>query len=255
MNWFRPIVSLVIVATVLATTEQAHADFVTVSGRGNILNPASTPTGASADFFQDTGANKLIHGWAEQQNVTLVRDVYVDIAGNGTYNSNSDLGGFHQLKIAQGTVVSSHYLYFDPVYRNRVTNVTFTFDGPIIGVIVNSDRFHNAAHGKTDYYLDSDFLGNPLTHYPHHHFDDRGLEWRAGDTVVVSGNSITLSLWASSPGDQIRVITAPGGGGVLEPVPAPPGLLLALSGFVAVGMGRVWRRIYCRTSVMDGTGP
>lgn len=255
MTFFRPLIVLSFLAA-LAAPNRAAAGFATTGGLANILDPSSTPTGAKSDFFQDMGTNKVIHGWSERQNVTLDRDVFVDIAGNGTYHSNADLGGFNQLKISQGTVVSSQMLYYDPKYRNQITNVTFTFDGPILGVIVSSDRFHNGAHGHTDYFKATDFLGNPKTRYPHHHFDDRGLEWWAGDTVVVSGNSITLSLWASSPGDQIRVITAAQSN--LRLTPAPPGILLSLAGVAGVGVGQFLRRrsmsrSVCRMGIPTGT--
>jgi hypothetical protein len=226
---------------------------VSVSGAGNILDPSTTPTGATKDFFDDTGANKLVHGWNERQDVTLARDIYVDLVQPGVYNHNNDLGYYHQHKIAQGTVVSSHLLYYDPKYQHRVEGVTFVFDAPIVGVIVASDRFFNAAHNFTDYFLETDFLGNPLTIYPTAHFEDRGLELNQFDdfTFSVSGNRLILNWGASTPGDQIRVITArpgrndddpPDDDPPVSPVPAPPAVLLALAGMATVGLGRLVRR-------------
>jgi hypothetical protein len=235
----RSLAALAIV-TVLSMPNRASAGFVSVSGVGNILEPSATPTGALPNFFNDTGANRVVHGWNERQNVTLDRDIFVDLAGSGLYNANADLGGFKQLKIARGTVVSSHLLNYDPLSRNQVTNVAFTFDAPILGVIVSSDRYHNVAHGYTDSFRSTDFLGNPATIYPAKHFDDRGLEWSEGDEVFVSGNTVTLSLWANGPGDQIRVIT--GSRANLTIVPAPPGVLLALAGLATLGLGRLVRR-------------
>src|SRR4029078_9407726 len=150
--------------------DRASAGFMSVGGPANILDPSATPTGTRANFFADTGANKVVHGWNEKQNVTLDRDIFVDIAGGGTYNANSDLGGFHQLKIDKGTEVHSHLLFYDPLPRNQVTNVPCTFDAPILGVIVSSDRFHNTAHGSTDYFRSTDFLGNSATTYTTKHF-------------------------------------------------------------------------------------
>jgi len=235
----RSLTALVVLALWM-TPDRAAAGFVSVSGVGNILDPSTTPTAALANFFDDTGANQVVHGWNERQNFRLDRDIFVDIGGNGLYNSSADLGGFKQFKIAQGTVVSSHLLNYDPLLRNQVTNVTFTFDAPILGVIVSSDRFHDAAHSYTDYFRSTDFLGNPDTIYPARHFDDRGLEWADEDVVMVSGNKIIVNLWASGPGDQIRVIT--GQQANLTVVPAPPAVLLALVGVATLGLGRLVRR-------------
>src|SRR5262245_600001 len=160
----------------LTLPETGSAGFISVTGAGNILDPSVTPTGATPNFFNDTGADRLVHGWSEKQNVTLERDVFVDVTQPGIYNHNNDLGYFNQHVIAKGTVVSSHLLYFDPKHQHYVEDVSFVFDRPIIGVIVASDRFFNQAHGFTDYFMDSDFLGHPLTIYPAAHFENRGLE-------------------------------------------------------------------------------
>ena len=206
----------------LGLTGWARADLTAVSGAGNILNPAVTSTGATANFFNDTGSNVLVHGWDEQQNVVLSQAVYVDIAKTGTYDSNSELGTFNQYKIAAGTAVDSQMLYFDPLHKASVSNVTFTVSGQILGVIVESDRFYNTAHGDTDYFVASDFLGNPLTAYPTAHFTNRGLELGSADSISVdfASNTVTLNLTADSPGDQIRIITAA--------VPEPSSLALVL---------------------------
>ena len=225
-------------------------------GAGNILDPSATPTGATPNFFNDTGANKLVHGWNEKQNLTLDRDVFVDVIQPGVYNHNNDLGYFNQHAIATGTVVSSHLLYYDPRYQHSVEGVTFVFDQPIVGVIVASDRFFNALNGFTDYFMDSDFLGNPLTTYPALHFEDRGLELNQFDefTFSVAGDRLILNWGANSPGDQIRVITARpadddprGRRRMSNPVPAPAGLLLALGGAATLGLGRILRRA-CSTT-------
>ena len=233
------------IVTLFLTSSDAHAGFLSVTGAGNILDPSVTPTAATPNYFQDTGANKLIHGWNERQNVTLDRDIYVDFVHIGTYDNNNDLGGFNQLKIAKGTVVSSQMLYFDPKFQTSLSNVIFKFDAPILGVIVASDRFHNQAHGFADYFTASDFLGNPLTTYPAGHFEDRGLELNQADalTLSVSGDMLIFNLTANYPGDQIRVIT--GQYVVPTPVPAPPGIILGLTGVGLFCGRRVFRRFAC----------
>lgn len=244
--------ALAIVLVSLSLPSRISAGFLSVSGGGNILIPTTTAggpnTGATRDFFDDTGTNKLIHGWNERQDVTLDRDIHVDIVHPGVFDHNNDLGYFNQDKIAKGTVVSSHMLYFDPRNPTRVENVVVVFDAPIIGIIVDSDRFFDAGHNFTDYFMDSDFLGNPDSLYPTTHFEDRGLELNQFDefTFSVSGNRLCLNWTASTPGDQIRVITAqsPGAPGT-STVPAPAGLVLALGGGATVGLGRLIRRRSC----------
>lgn len=240
----RPIpVAVIVLALVPATGSSARAGFISVVGDGNILNPATTATGATADFFNDVGVNRVVHGWVEKQNFTLDRDLYVDAVRMGTYHHNSDLGGYNQFKIGKGTVVDSQLLSFDPLRRHSVSSVTFTFDKPILGVIVSSNRFRNSGHGSTDYLLNSDFLGNPLTTYPTHHYRARGLEINQADSFVISalGNSISLNLTAYYPGDQIRVITGEQTRN-LEVVPAPSGVILAAVGLATIGVGRLLRR-------------
>jgi hypothetical protein len=227
----------------LTIPSASSAGFVSVSGPGNILDPAATSTGATANFFNDTGANRVVHAWNERQNVTLDHDLFVDITRPGVFDHNHDLGYYNQHRIAAGRVVSSHLLYFDPRNSHRVENVVFTFDEPIVGIIVASDRFFTAAHNFTDYFLDSDYLGNPLSVYPTAHFEDRGLELNQFDefTFSVSGNRLCLNWGASTPGDQIRVITARPNR-ELTPVPAPPGLVLALAGSALLILGGLIRR-------------
>jgi len=182
-----------------------------VSGNGDIINPALVDAGATKNFFQDTGPSPKIHGWNEAQGVRLDRDVYVDITTSGTFNENSDLAGFRAAKVNSGTLVDSHLLYYDPKNSSRLQNVTFTFSGQILGVIVESDRFYKQNRGWTDYFLESDFLGNPDAIYPTDHFVNRGLELGSPNdaiTVSIAGNTITIDDFrASNPGDQIRVLT------------------------------------------------
>jgi hypothetical protein len=51
------------VALGLLATVPVRADIVSVSGNGDIINPASG--GALPNFFNDTGPNPKIHGWDE----------------------------------------------------------------------------------------------------------------------------------------------------------------------------------------------
>jgi hypothetical protein len=204
----------------------ATAAIIGVSGDGNILDPNVTPVGMTANFFNDTGDEILVHGWNELQSVELSADITVDITTPGNYFApfTSDLA-----TLPAGTLVSSHLLYFDP-QGSAQREATFTFDGEIIGVIVLSDL------PGSDHFLASDFLRHPLSLAPGAHFDNRGIEF--GPEVVTFDpglHELTLLLAASSPGDQIRVITAATPAPIPEPLP---------SGLVGTGLLLValWRR-------------
>jgi hypothetical protein len=229
----RPLVPLLL-GLALALPCPALAGIVSVTGDGDILVPGVHPTGATANFFNNPAATAKVHGWNERQSVVLTQDVFVDITSDGLYNANGDLGTFNQFKLASGTAVSSHLLYFDPLGGSQVESVTFTFDNTILGVIVESDRFQRSQ--GVDYFRSSDFLGNPFTVYPGSHFNNRGLELGA-DSISVSmvGRTVTIEHYsASSPGDQIRVITAAN--------PEPASLTLAGLGALVLAGYRLRRR-------------
>ena len=212
----------------------ARADIISVSGSGDILTPTVTPpglvksdfnTGYTPNFFQDTGSSILVHGWDEVKNFTLTSAITVDAVSPGTYDSNGDLGTF---SIAAGTVVNSHYLYFDP--KDPATRTaTFTFDGKILGVIAESDL------NSPDRFLASDSLRNVNSWYPlpFTHFTNRGLEM-GSDEFVISADmkSVTVKLSASNPGDQMRIVT--------QAVPEPSSMVLVATGGL-MGLA-AWRK-------------
>ncbi len=214
---------LAIVGCLALNAGTGYGAIIGVTGQGNILIPDNTPnTGATANFFNDTGVNRRIHGWNELQNVRLQQDITVDIVNPGFYG-----GPFTSANatIAAGTMVSSHLLYFDPL-RSTQRQAEFTFDSDIIGIIVLSDIPGN------DRFLNSDFLGNPLTAYPGAHFNLRGVEF-GPETMTLSADRRTLHvcLVASDPGDQVRVITR-------CDVPEPASALLGLVGLIGAVVGR-----------------
>jgi hypothetical protein len=177
----------------------AHAKIVNTLGSADKLNPAVDHTGATGNFFDDTGDHVLIHGWDEKQNVLLDHDITVDITKAGSYQRKFTS---ENATISAGTRVSSHLLMLDPLQSETRTGV-FTFDREILGVIVLSELKDD------DRLLNSDFLGNPDTIYPTGHFQARGIEF-GPEQVTLSADlhTLLLNLRASNPGDQIRVITA-----------------------------------------------
>lgn len=196
-----------LVSVMVLGTALSYGAVIGVTGDGVIMVPNNTPnTGATANSFQDTGANRKVRAWNEQQNVQLSQTIEVDLVTPDTYNSGNYLPA--NFSILAGTYVSSHLLYFDPL-QSDTRRAQLQFDQNIIGVIVAS-----GTSVVMDKFLASDFLGNPLTVYPGVHFYARGIEF--GPEIVtlkVGLRYLEVELKSSDPGDQIRVITV----GVPEP--------------------------------------
>ena len=128
----------------------------------------------------DTFNTDHLYGFDEDLNILLEEAIDVDIGGeNGV--------------IAEGTVVASHYVFFDSI--NGVHIGTVVFDAPILG---------GAAYEDTMFA--TDFLANTNVEYLSLHL--RGLE--DGDQVWIDEDD-PKRLWVywagSSPGDYIRVFT------------------------------------------------
>ncbi|MEO1575344.1 MAG: hypothetical protein AAFU65_10345, partial [Pseudomonadota bacterium] len=122
-----------------------------------------------------------VRAFDEVQDLTLTENLIMDIASPALPTSI----------LAPGSVVSSHYVIYDPATTQTVEG-TVTFDEPVLGIMVDNLRFN-----QTD-----DLLGNPGTAY-----DIGSQELEDPDFVTIDGNTITYSLRTGSPGDAIRVLT------------------------------------------------
>ncbi|MEM6607063.1 MAG: hypothetical protein AAF689_00690 [Pseudomonadota bacterium] len=148
------------------------------------LDP-TTGFAVGADTFDDDN----LYGFDEDQNITLIEPIRVDIGGciNG--------------HIAAGTVVASHYIFFDSISGVQAGFVDF--DAPILGIAAYQDTM-----AATDY------LANTDVHYIS--LELRGLE--DGDAAWIDPQ-LPSRLWVrwagSSPGDYIRVFTAESPGAML----------------------------------------
>lgn len=159
----------------------------------------------------------LLLAWDEVQNFTLTEDLRVDRVFDTSASFIESLSGGDFL-IKAGTVVSSHYLQWDPLgppNNNQGTvNATIALDSDVFAFITADQNL-----------FDSDFLG--LSGLDYNDFGFRGLE--SGDSATFDGGNTDISWTASSPGDWTRLITA------FSPsaeVPEPGTFLLLLSGLL-----------------------
>lgn len=164
------------------------------------------PSPASAVIIsgQITGGHSLANGGSfieilDLDNLVIGGNRYNDFnlrAFNERQNVVSDDGIETDVgrDVAAGEVVASHYVIFDPD-RSAGVEGTIYFDAPIIGVATSDNVIY-----------DSDFLMNGTATYEH--VRARGLESRDRVTLFEDQpNRLDLALWASSPGDFIRVFT------------------------------------------------
>ncbi len=132
--------------------------------------------------------------FTEVQNDTLAANLSVDATNPGTYSNGGGVGG----TIAAGTAVNSYFVLFDSGGAGvTYPTVTLTFSTPILGVIF-TDANLNASDA---------ILGNPGTTYPTG-VAARGQEGGDSTAISASGFTVTLNDTTSSPGDDIRIITA-----------------------------------------------
>ncbi|MEM6738870.1 MAG: hypothetical protein AAF646_02070 [Pseudomonadota bacterium] len=179
---------LVVALTALPATASAtvlDGRILSQSGTGDFvkLDP-TTPFAVGFDTFNDDN----LYAFDEDQNITLVEPIRVDIGGdNGV--------------IAQGTVVASHYVFFDSISGVQYGYVYF--DAPVLGVAA-----FQATMAATD------FLANTAVTYISPNL--RGLE--DGDMVWIDDEDphrLWVSWAGSSPGDYIRVFTALSAGAMM----------------------------------------
>lgn len=212
---------LLLTAGLLATliTTAAQATLLSVSGPNSSDGIAASIISAPLDVRDDAAYNQAQQGFNEIQGYTLLSDLSVD-GGN----------------IAAGTLVDSHMIFLnsgpgnDPHHVWQF-NVDWMFDGEILGVMSN----YNGSLEINS----SDFLGAVGTIYPDMTFGARGIEtnpatcnMNTNDCYIISGNTLSLSMNVTEPGDWIRVITAS------RDVPAPAPLALLALGLVGLAASR-----------------
>lgn len=176
----------------LLAAPQARAGII---GGPTMIDP---PTPLGPNPIGDTS----FFAFYEKQNVVLDRDVKL-----GKMKTRNAQGRKvrQQVRLEEGTLVSSHYVLYDPADLVK-QSVTIEFDSEILGVVVKGGKLR-----KTD------FLGADGVEYEK--FRYRGPERRDKYEISADGRSITFYFRANDPGDYIRIITA---GGMVPPPPPPP---------------------------------
>lgn len=181
--------------------------------------PAVILTTPPLHLLDDNTTNRAMQGFDEGQGVKTTLAYSID--GGGV--------------IPIGTVVNSHMIFLNSDGRIRVTHeeVTWTFDGEILGVMSDSSGFLEAfstgelGNSETNYTETSSGSGDGAP------YRFRGLE--GNDKYTIDGNLLTISMSVREPGDWIRVITT------LPSVPEPGSLAIwTLMG--CMGMAVVWRK-------------
>ncbi len=172
--------SIIISGNVISTNPGADGTFI------KLIPPftESTPDNTVGD---DNFNDENLYGFDEIQNVV------------------APLGGFTPeigAPIAAGTVVASHYIFFDPMGGpNEVPQAyeikgSVLFDADIIGVFTSTASL-----------FATDSLVNPGVNYLNP--TNRGLE--PGDMVAIDGSNakqLLITEWnANTPGDYIRILT------------------------------------------------
>lgn len=202
----------------------AHATLVSIEDCIGAVGCVITPTPPNP--VQRNPNDGLLLAWDERQNVTLVSDLRVDRVFDESAPFIGDAGG-GDFFIRAGTVVSSHYLQWDPGAGSSATvRATVVLDSQVFAFIT----------ADANLFASDPVLGRAGLDY--NDFGLRGLE--PSDVTTFIGPNTAVEWRASSPGDWTRLITAfsPGGAQVREPESA---WLIGLAMGV-LGVARLRRR-------------
>ena len=150
--------------------------------------------------------------WNEVQNLTLTSALRVDRVFDSLAPFINDLGN-GEFEIVAGTVISSHYIQWDPGNDSSNRVVAYLDADAQTYAVIASDQNFSASDA---------LLG--LTGVDYGTFSNRSLE--ANDITNFNTATLVLSWEASSPGEWARLIT---GYSAVADVPVPPGAAMVAS--------------------------
>ena len=207
IKWMIPIVGAVFAAANPAAS--AVIGGIVNGGTGNFVEITDTTGLSVGDDVQQN--NNTVFAFNEDQNIILPDTLMLGF----DYPRPE-----YQFTLTAGTVVASHYVFFDPA-GTRSVEAEISFDADILAVA-----------GFTQDMFDTDFLANNSVTYLNPGY--RGIEIAENysfeqDSYSFSGSTLSIDFTASSPGDYIRVFTAQSSSG---PDPRLPGVPLPASGWM-----------------------
>ena len=195
----------------------ANAALISVSGAASSLGGNAEIISAPLNMGDDNATNQAQQGFNEIQNYLLTSDLQVD---DGV--------------ISAGTTIDSHMIFLNTSVNTAASHigVDWTFSGTILGVMSDYNGLLEAGS--------SSFLGASGTTYPGG-FSMRGLEGNLSncntqDCYSFFGDTLSLTMRVSEPGDWIRVITVSDNVSInTAQVPEPSTLLIFSLGLVGLG--------------------
>lgn len=205
-----------LMALSLGAVLPAQAIIISVAGPISSSGLAPAIIAPPADTSNNATPYSKQVGFDENQGVTLAGALSVDSGS-----------------IAAGTVVNSHMIYLERLRGSTLpnsvthTDVVWTFDGMVLGVMSSTD---GSLEGASE-----SILGLGTTTYDQ--YSNRGME--NNDSYSILGNTLTVNMRVSEPGDWIRVVTlAP-----KKDVPETGGWLLG--GLAALALAGARRAFGC----------
>ncbi len=185
----------------------AQAAIIGVSGPSSSAGTAAAIITAPPTVLDDLVTNTGMQGFNEKQGV--LTSIAYATSGGGV--------------IPAGSTINSHMIFLNSAGPGRLShsNVAWTFDAPVLGVMADFFGRLEAASSAE--------LGAAGTNYTMTLPGQRGAPFRSrgldgGDSYSVSGDTINVTMAVSEPGDWIRVVTS---GSTDEQQPQPPVVLPA----------------------------